>query len=39
VPRKGVRFPFEALRAVIRNSDHPNSLVGSIPEPEYRSSS
>jgi hypothetical protein len=33
-PKGQVRFPLEAFRAVLRNSDSPGSLVGSISDGE-----
>jgi hypothetical protein len=31
-PKDQTRFPLEAFRAVLRNSDSPGSLVGSVSE-------
>jgi hypothetical protein len=30
-PKGQARIPLEAFRAVLRNSDNPGSLVGSVP--------
>jgi hypothetical protein len=33
-PLNEPRFPLDAVRAVLRNSDNPGSLVGGIPDDE-----